>query len=39
MKNTHHATISELVIGRDLLWLDTNACLQQSWRFEHIQSL
>lgn len=27
MKNTHHATMSELVIGRDLLWLDTNACL------------
>lgn len=30
MKNTHHATIRELVIGRDLLWLDTDACLQQS---------
>ncbi|MFN4280413.1 DNA adenine methylase [Thermosynechococcus sp.] len=30
MKNTHHATMRELVIGRDLRWLDPEACLRQS---------
>ena len=30
MKNTHRATIRELVIGRDLLWLDELPAIHES---------
>ena len=30
MKNTHHATMRELVIGRDLLWLDELPAIHES---------
>lgn len=32
MKNTHHAEMSELVIGRDLSWLDAAHVLGNDWR-------
>lgn len=30
MKNTHHATMRELVIGRDLSWLDELPAIHES---------
>jgi DNA adenine methylase len=30
MKNTHHAEMTELVIGRDLSFLDETKCLQEA---------
>ena len=35
MKNTHHAQMSELVIGRDLGWLDQSGLASNGWPTAH----
>lgn len=30
IRNTPHATIRELIVRRDLSWLDTDTCMHQS---------
>ncbi len=42
MKNTHHATIEELVIGKDLTWMDSYPAVHEplaEYKTENVSTL